>query len=344
MKVLKIILILVVVVIALVLVASLIAPKEMNVKTEQVIAAPMDVVWDNISTFEKRDGWSPWYDIDPDMKVTFDGETGTVGASTSWSGNKEVGSGKQTFDVIDAEAHSIDIKVEHDWGEGMANMKIEDMNDGTVKVHYTYNEKYSIPGNLFGAIMGAEDMMSGIFSTALGKLKTVAEDQAAQTPKPGLYTVEEVQRTAVNYVGNKTTQDIANMTAYFQENMPKVGDACKDIMSGIPVGLYWTWDEETGKAETTPAIPVSTDKAPEGFEIYVQPEGTYLQVDYFGDYSKIRAAHEAIGGYMEANGWEMNGAEMEEYVTDPGVETDPAKWLTKVLYPVKKGESTDVEM
>lgn len=343
MKVLKIILILLVVVIALVLVASLIAPKEMNVKTEQVVAAPMDMVWENINSFEKRDAWSPWYDIDPDMKVTFDGEAGTVGASTSWNG-KETGSGKQTFTAIDPETHSVDIKVEHDWGEGMANMKIEDMNDGTVKVHYTYNEKYPIPSNLFGAIMGAEDMMTDIFSKALGKLKTVAEDQAAKTPKPVVYTVEEVQRPAVNYVGMKTTQDIATISNYFQESMPKVGAACKDIMNGIPAALYWTWDMEAGKTETTTAIPVSTDKAPEGYEIYVQPEGTYLQVDYFGDYSNLGQAHEAIDGYMTTNGWEMNGAAMEEYVTDPGVETDPAKWLTKVLYPVKKAESAEAGM
>jgi len=80
MKILKTLLILLLVLVAVGLIAALILPKEMNVNTEKTIDAPIDMVWDNISSFEKADRWSAWYDIDPDMKVEFEGEPGAVGS------------------------------------------------------------------------------------------------------------------------------------------------------------------------------------------------------------------------------------------------------------------------
>lgn len=324
------------VVVALALIASLVLPKEMALQKEETINAPMEVVWENINSFQKSDKWSPWYDIDPDMKVEFQGEEGTVGSSFTWSGNDQVQSGKQIITAIDAQNHTIESKVEHNWGVGVNKMWLEDAGDGQTKIVTSYNEVMGIPGNLFGAIMGAEDMMGDIFAKGLGKLKTIAEEQAAELAKKPSFDVQMVERPATRYVGKKETHAIDDLQNYFSTNMPIISDACKDIMAGPPSALYWSWDIENMQSELTVAMPISADaSAPDGYEVYEQPSGSYLLIDYFGPYDNMEAAHTAVNKYMTDNNLELNGAVMEEYISGPATTEDSSKWLTKILYPVK---------
>jgi hypothetical protein len=38
--------------------------------------------------------------------------------------------------------------------------------------------------------------------------------------------------------------------------------------------------------------------------------------------------------YLDEHGLERRGAPWEEYWTDPGMEPDPAKWRTKLVWPI----------
>lgn len=341
MKVLKVLGILLLVVVVIWLIASLILPKEMNVAMEETIDAPITVVWDNVSTYEKADNWSPWYEADPDMKVTFDGESGAVGSSMTWSGNQKVGSGSMTLSTSDMENHLLEHHVKHDFGEGNSKMQLTE-EDGKTKLSMSYNEKQGIPWNVMGALFGAEKMMTEAFKQQLGLLKGIAEKQASGKAAVVVYTVEEVQREAGKYVGKKEVIQMADMKTYFDTNMPALGTLCKDHMTGAPTALYWTWNEESGESEMTVAMPVAMDEAPEGYEFYEQPEGTYLTVDYFGAYDEsMKGAHDALGAYMEEKNMKLVGAVMEEYITDPMTEKDPSKWLTKISYPVAMNDAEE---
>lgn len=339
MKVLKVLGILLLVIVVIWLIASLILPKEMNVQVEETIDAPVSVVWDNVSTYEKADKWSPWYDIDPNMKVTFEGESGAVGSSMSWAGNKDVGSGTMTMTTADMENHIIENNVKHAFGEGNSKMALTE-EDGKTKVSMSYLEKQGIPWNVMGALFGAEKMMTDMFKKELGLLKGIAEEEAAKAPEAVVYTVEEVTREVATYAGKKEVVKMADMKTYFETNMPVLGELCKESMVGAPAALYWTWDDsEKMEAELTVAMPVNMEKAPEGYELYEQPAGTYLQVDYFGPYEGIKGAHEALSAYMEEKGMKLNGAVCEEYMNDPMTEKDPSKWHTRLGYPVAMADA-----
>lgn len=58
-------------------------------------------------------------------------------------------------------------------------------------------------------------------------------------------------------------------------------------------------------------------------------------VSHFGDYATLGDAHFALGEYVRRERLETAGMCWEEYVTDPGDEPDPAKWETRVYWPVK---------
>ncbi|MFT5725043.1 MAG: effector-binding domain-containing protein [Bacteroidia bacterium] len=332
MKVLKLLGILLLVVVVIGLIASLILPKEINVHAEDSIDAPISIVWDNISSFEKADNWSPWYDVDENMKVSFDGESGAVGSKMMWSGNKEVGSGTMTLTTSDVENHVIENHIKHEWGEGDAKMQLSE-EEGKTKIVYTYVEKQGMPWNIMGALMGAGDMMTEIFVKELGSLKDVAEKEA-KTPVEVVYTVEEIQREAVQYLGKKEVVKMADMKTYFEENMGVYAEQAGENMIGTPSALYWSRDDETKQSEMTAAMPVNMTEAPEGYELYEQPEGTYLVIDYFGSYEGLEGPHKTMGAYLDSHNLQMVGAVMEEYITDPMSEEDPSKWLTKIVYPI----------
>ena len=104
-------------------------------------------------------------------------------------------------------------------------------------------------------------------------------------------------------------------------------------MIGPPLVRYHQWGE-TLDIET--AIPVAKPVEPKG---RVKSErlaaGKALVAWHFGPYEKLGETHKRMTTFLEANGLERRGAPWEEYWTDPGMEPDPAKWRTKVVWPVK---------
>jgi effector-binding domain-containing protein len=59
---------------------------------------------------------------------------------------------------------------------------------------------------------------------------------------------------------------------------------------------------------------------------------------HVGPYDKLEATHNEINRYVEFKNLEISGAPWEVYVTDPGKESDPTKWITEIYYPVNSKE------
>lgn len=60
---------------------------------------------------------------------------------------------------------------------------------------------------------------------------------------------------------------------------------------------------------------------------------------HFGPYDKLGETHQRMMAYLEANGLERHSAPWDEYWTDPGMEADPSKWRTKVVWPVREAKT-----
>lgn len=83
----------VVVVIAVLLVVVQTRPGTYHVERTTVIAAPAEAVFGTINDFHTFPQWSPWQHLDPNMKVTVEGEPG-VGQKYHWTGNSKAGEGE----------------------------------------------------------------------------------------------------------------------------------------------------------------------------------------------------------------------------------------------------------
>lgn len=71
-----------------------------TVERTQHIDAPPDAVRERIVDLQAWKLWSPWEDLDPDLRRTYGGAASGVGAWYAWEGNRKAGKGR--MEVLDA--------------------------------------------------------------------------------------------------------------------------------------------------------------------------------------------------------------------------------------------------
>ena len=93
----KKILIAVAVLVAAFLAVAALQKPDFRISRSQVVGAPPAEVFPYVNNLHNWDKWSPWADLDPAMKMSYEGPDSGVGAVYGWSGNMQVGTGKMTI-------------------------------------------------------------------------------------------------------------------------------------------------------------------------------------------------------------------------------------------------------
>ncbi|MBA4285941.1 MAG: hypothetical protein C0434_10465 [Xanthomonadaceae bacterium] len=163
-----------VLVVGLLGIGFLLADKVHIERSAKIGAAPA-TLYGVVNSFEQFDQWSPWAELDPDMKVERSGPPAGVGARYAWHGNAEAGSGSQeiiestpdrkvvirlSFDGFDQPSTST-MTIEADGGGSLVTWAF-DSNLGSNPVH-----------RYFGLMM--EKYVGEDYEKGLAKLKTLAE-------------------------------------------------------------------------------------------------------------------------------------------------------------------------
>jgi uncharacterized protein YndB with AHSA1/START domain len=77
-------------------VVGMILPRHVHVQRSVVIARPAPAVFAQLNSYAQFNKWSPWADLDPQAKYTFEGPAEGVGATMRWVGDPgTIGSGSQ---------------------------------------------------------------------------------------------------------------------------------------------------------------------------------------------------------------------------------------------------------
>ena len=107
--------------------------------------------------------------------------------------------------------------------------------------------------------------------------------------------------------------------------------------TGAPVNIYYTWDEEKQETMMAIAMPVNDVDSVNNDELELMhiEESATLVATHVGDYVSLKDSHEAVEKNMKENGLELGEYVIEEYLTNPRVESDKSKWLTNIYYLVK---------
>ncbi len=168
-------------VIAIVLVIASTQSDDMNISRSAVVATPPEAVFKVVNDFRQWDAWSPWSQLDPNMKKTLEGPPEGVGAKYTWSGNNEVGEGSTTL-VESVPSEKVGMKLEFIRPfAGTADVQFTFVPEGAgTKVTWSMQSKKPFMGKVVSLFMDCEKMCGDQFLEGLDKLKKIAE----ATPKP----------------------------------------------------------------------------------------------------------------------------------------------------------------
>ncbi len=332
MKVLKILGSLLLVLAAIFLVTGAVSRKDFKTSQSIIIDATPAQVYTVVNDLSTWQSWSPWVEEDPTvtpkMGATYVGE----GGSYSWTSEK-MGAGECTI-TASIKDKQIDNHLNFGpQGEADAKFTFETEETGT-KTTWHFHSHVDFPMNAAMVFMGFEKMMDKSYARGLELLKEKIEAM----PKTPTLEVKNIDYPGQHFVMNRKTVAIKDVAEFYQKNLPTLFEACtkaKLKMTDMPSGLFYSWDEENASSDMAAAIPVSSAAVPKGMELGKTNPGKALQIDYYGDYSGTAEAHEAMESYMKANELTMSWPVIETYVTDPTIEKDPNKWLTKVIYPLQ---------
>ena len=153
---------------------SFLLPAQAVVTRSVEIAAPPDKVFAIVSDFRRFNEFSPWAELDPNVKYTFEGPESGVGQKMSWtSEDPKVGSGSQTIVEYDPPTYTA---AELDFGmmgKSVATWDIVPSTTGTKATWGFKSDLDGIPAKWFGLMF--DRWIGTDYEKGLAKLKAAAE-------------------------------------------------------------------------------------------------------------------------------------------------------------------------
>lgn len=321
---------------AIYFILALFGPKQIVVSREININSPASLVKEKMGDLKFfHEQWSPWTEKDPNMKTSYEGTPGQVGHLYAWSGNKEVGEGTMKISAINGDTTRYDLSYGNK-GDAVFNL-IASENGTSTLAKWQMILEISFFGRTPMLFMNMDKMMGPDFEKGLSKLKTVLESNKSEKQTTH-YEIKEIKWPETNYIGSKKEiVELKDLSMFFGKQLPAVfeGMAKNKVQAqSAPSAIYFSYDQAAGKTEVAAVAQAPMGGTVKGFENYLYPACTVLHICYYGDYTKSESAHLVMDKYMKEKGQTQNGV-IEEYVTDPLVEKDTAKWLTNIYYIIK---------
>ena len=151
-------------------------PSEARVERQVQIAVPPDQVFAIASSLRRVPDWSPWLDIDPATRFSFEGPEQGAGQIMRWaSNNPMVGSGTMTVTGTVPD-ESITTTADYGgFGRSDAEMLFAPVAGGT---EVTWRSRAKLPGVIDRwAGLGIDRTVGAEYEKALAKLKALAEKE-----------------------------------------------------------------------------------------------------------------------------------------------------------------------
>jgi len=341
MKALKVVIIILVVLIAIILVPPLFMPSEMNVERSAVLKAQPEVIWDQVNCLENWESWDVWHQ-DTTMTGTYEGEKCGVGAKNIWTYKDRDEGGSQ--EIVEADKFEY-IKTFLDFqemGSADAEMTFEKVDEGT-KVTWNIRSDSPYPLMRWVHTLMVVPNVKKSYDEGLINLNELTKDMIL---KPGedlgtlLYTTGEISEKEV-----ASQNALVFRTKCTMEEMgEKMGEALGALMAftgkkgiemaGPPFSIWYEYESDVFEFDS--GIPVPGKVMGEGdIKSLKTYGGKVLHATHTGSYESTHHTWGALQKHITDNGLELNGDPYEVYLTDPGSEPDPTKWVTELYWPIK---------
>lgn len=312
--------------------AGFLLPPKVELSRTISMKAQASVVFQQINKLTEWDHWSPWHKIDTAMKITYSNPAEGSNAYYDWTSNhSDVGNGRLT--ILNAIPNQkIECRMDfQDFGSSFSNFLIEENTEGT-QVTWTFETDMGL--NPIARWMGIMMMKS-----AIGKdFEKGLEDLKSYTESLPVWTAELRPRPESQYIAINATlpeSEISEALGNMYQELMQFAAAEKIEITNAPFAIVYAYSPE--KMDFAACLPVNKKLNGKGKIVAgTLTPGLNAEIDYYGPYENTGAAHEAMETWLTQNGKKVSGPPYEVYVTDPGQEPDPNKWLTRICYPVEE--------
>jgi effector-binding domain-containing protein len=222
-------------------------------------------------------------------------------------------------------------------GMGTADAEIwfERVENGT-RITWNFESVNGYPIERWISTLILKPELNKAYETGLENLETLTKDMKLQ-PKYKSGEVSMTEAKATYAVAKRVKANMGEMETAMGDAFGKIMEVVGKSgvqMAGPPIAIWYEWESEVFDFDN--AIPVANKvKVPDGFQLIKTYAGKAITAQHMGNYNTTYFTWMALEAYLKANELEMNGAPWEQYITDPGSEPDPNKWITNLYWPVK---------
>jgi hypothetical protein len=151
-----------------------------TVERSATMDAPPTRIYEQIADFHNWTNWSPWEEVDPDLRRTYSGAASGAGAVYSWSGNRKAGQGRmEIVSATEPSAVQIDLVFEKPWkARNDTAFTIRPEGSGS-RVTWTMTGQKTFMTKVMGIFSSMDKMIGPDFEKGLARLKSVTEKPAA---------------------------------------------------------------------------------------------------------------------------------------------------------------------
>ena len=145
------------------------------VERQAHMVAPPERVRERIVDLRRWESWSPWEDLDPDVRRTYGGPDAGEGAWYVWEGNRKAGKGRMEITGVDDRSVTIDLQFLKPFKSRSVNeFTLQPRETGTL-VTWTLTGPKTLMLKVMGVFMSMDKMLGGDFEKGLANLKAEVE-------------------------------------------------------------------------------------------------------------------------------------------------------------------------
>ena len=165
---------------AIILGKAAMQPDRYRVERSAVIDAPPAQVLPHLADFHKWRAWSPWEELDPNLKRTFSGAESGKGAVYEWEGNKKAGSGR--MEITDVTPNRVVIQLDFLTpfeAHNVTEIDLKERTPGVTEVVWAMHGPQPFMFKMMKVFMNMDEMVGKDFTKGLAQLKAVVEGRGA---------------------------------------------------------------------------------------------------------------------------------------------------------------------
>jgi effector-binding domain-containing protein len=232
------------------------------------------------------------------------------------------------------------------------SLKIEEIWAESKPVTYSFYlvSKDSISTNLTIVGKGKMGFISNLFpfiykwkmKSNLKSKQSRLADLLSKRYTENSYYGHEIKLVDINkkfYLIKRSEVEFKKIRQYYTQTISALYQTAlnKNIsISGPPCGLFFKWDDVNKKSDMAAALPTYAELKHLDIETLNINASRAAMIEFQGDVKKSSSAHRALEDYLLDHSLLNDSPIVEEYVTDPNLESDINKWVTNIIYYTSK--------